>query len=294
MRFKGDYEKEYTEKLIYIRDTRARRAAAMQGGMVPQPGLAAGMAGVGQNQVQGAFPQQMNRPIQASSIPGQPQVELGGAFDLDEAARVYNGRLEECRRTFGDSHAHTTSLMINLASVLKHQNRLSDAELQQLPLPAKTDPTCVRELSEAIDEAAKVFNGELEKSRRTLGDHHPYIASLMSNLASVLKRQGRLSEAEELQQQALEARDRVLGPEHLDTLASLDDLMSTYMDQHRWKEAEELGVRAFHAYRMVLGVYHPRAGTSIAKLATTYKNQDRWKEAEELERQLAEDIANAT
>lgn len=90
--------------------------------------------------------------------------ELGGAFDIDEAARAYNGRLEECRRTFGDSHAHTTSLM--------------------------------------------------------------------SNLASVLKRQGRLSEAEELQQQALEARDRVLGPEHPDTLASSDDLMSTYMDQH--------------------------------------------------------------
>lgn len=76
MRFKSDYEKECTEKLIHIRDTRARQAAAMQGGMVPQRGLAAGMAGVGQNQVQGAFPQQMNRPIQASSIPGQPQMPM--------------------------------------------------------------------------------------------------------------------------------------------------------------------------------------------------------------------------
>lgn len=75
--FQGDYEKECTEKLLHIRDTRARQAAAIQGGMVPQAGMAPGMAGVAQGQVQGAFPQQMNRPVQASPIPGQPQMPMG-------------------------------------------------------------------------------------------------------------------------------------------------------------------------------------------------------------------------
>lgn len=75
--FQSDYENECTEKLLHIRDTRARQAAAMQGGMGPQGGIAPGMAGVGQNHVQGGFPQQMNRAVQASPIPGQPQMSMG-------------------------------------------------------------------------------------------------------------------------------------------------------------------------------------------------------------------------
>lgn len=49
----------------------------MQGGMVSQPGLPAGMAGVGQNQAQGGFSQQMNRPGQAPPVSGQPQMSMG-------------------------------------------------------------------------------------------------------------------------------------------------------------------------------------------------------------------------
>lgn len=49
----------------------------MQGGMGPQGGIAPGMAGVAPNQIQGAFPQHMNRPVQTSPIPGQPQMSMG-------------------------------------------------------------------------------------------------------------------------------------------------------------------------------------------------------------------------
>lgn len=59
------------EKLLHIKDTRQRQAAvAMQSGMMPQ-------AGAMQNQAQGAFPQQMNRGLQASPVPGQPQMAMG-------------------------------------------------------------------------------------------------------------------------------------------------------------------------------------------------------------------------
>ncbi|KAJ9300049.1 hypothetical protein DTO271G3_2166 [Paecilomyces variotii] len=64
---KVDYEKECTDKLVHIRDTRARQATALQGGMMQQTG-----ASVHQDLMQPAFSPQMNRPIQASPM-GDPR-----------------------------------------------------------------------------------------------------------------------------------------------------------------------------------------------------------------------------
>lgn len=58
------------EKLLHIKDTRQRQAAvAIQSGMMPQNPM--------QNQPQGAFPQQMNRGMQSSPVPGQTQMAMG-------------------------------------------------------------------------------------------------------------------------------------------------------------------------------------------------------------------------
>ena len=65
----SDYDRECNEKLTHIRDTRQRQAAVALN-MMPQAG---GMP----NQMQGAFPQQMNRAMQSSPIPGQPQMAMG-------------------------------------------------------------------------------------------------------------------------------------------------------------------------------------------------------------------------
>ncbi|KAJ5587056.1 uncharacterized protein N7459_002821 [Penicillium hispanicum] len=75
---RADYEKECNEKLLHIKDTRQRQAAvAMQSGMMPQ-------AGAMQNQLQGGFPQ-MNRAMQSSSVPGQPQMGMGMADPNQQA-----------------------------------------------------------------------------------------------------------------------------------------------------------------------------------------------------------------
>ncbi|KAL1846939.1 hypothetical protein Plec18170_008907 [Paecilomyces lecythidis] len=76
-REKVDYEKECTDKLVHIRDTRARQAAVMQGGMMQQAGAGPGMAGVRQNIMQPGFPPQMNRPMQASPMQVQQQMAMG-------------------------------------------------------------------------------------------------------------------------------------------------------------------------------------------------------------------------
>ncbi|OXV08211.1 hypothetical protein Egran_04026, partial [Elaphomyces granulatus] len=68
-REKSDYEKECNTKLLALRDTRARQATLQGGGMMQQPGAAAGMPGIRPNPT---FSQQINRPMQASPIPQQP------------------------------------------------------------------------------------------------------------------------------------------------------------------------------------------------------------------------------
>ncbi|PYH41475.1 uncharacterized protein BP01DRAFT_305629 [Aspergillus saccharolyticus JOP 1030-1] len=70
-REKTEYERNCNEKLVHIRDTRARQAAVMQNGMMPQ-GPTTGMPGVGQ----AGFPAQMNHPMQASPMPGQQQMSM--------------------------------------------------------------------------------------------------------------------------------------------------------------------------------------------------------------------------
>ncbi|KAK6819200.1 hypothetical protein RU639_008183 [Aspergillus parasiticus] len=58
---KVDYDKDINDKLVYIRETRARQAAALQqnSGTIAQPGHAAGINSGGQ----APFPRQMDRPL---------------------------------------------------------------------------------------------------------------------------------------------------------------------------------------------------------------------------------------
>lgn len=77
---KIEYEKECTEKLLHIRNTRERQAAvAYQSGMMPQ-------TGAGQNQIPGAFPQHLNQSMQASPVSGQQQMAMGMNGQNQQAA----------------------------------------------------------------------------------------------------------------------------------------------------------------------------------------------------------------
>ncbi|KAJ5294725.1 hypothetical protein PENANT_c014G02265 [Penicillium antarcticum] len=68
---RDDYDKECTEKLLHIKDTRERQAAvAYQSGMMPQTGAVP-------NQMPVGFPQQMNQNLQGSPVAGQNQMSMG-------------------------------------------------------------------------------------------------------------------------------------------------------------------------------------------------------------------------
>ncbi|KAL4941713.1 hypothetical protein BDV06DRAFT_176709 [Aspergillus oleicola] len=78
---KADYDREFNDKLVHIRDSRARQAAAMQGGVMQQ-GPPTGIAGVGQ----APFPPQMSRTMQASPMTAQQQMQMGMGDPNQQAA----------------------------------------------------------------------------------------------------------------------------------------------------------------------------------------------------------------
>ncbi|KAH7304614.1 kinesin light chain [Stachybotrys elegans] len=115
---------------------------------------------------------------------------------------------------------------------------------------------------------------------------HPDTLTIMANLASTYRDQGRWEEAEKLFVQVMETRKTKLGEDHPSTLTSMANLASTYRNQGRWDEAEKLEVQVMDISKTKLGVDHPDTLTSMANLASTYRNQGRWDEAEKLEVQV--------
>ena len=100
-----------------------------------------------------------------------------------------------------------------------------------------------------------------------LGLEHPVIASNLNNLASVIDRQKRYAEAEELHRKALAMRQKLLGPEHPDVAISLNNLASVLGYQGRAQEAEPLQRQALALYRTRLGAEHPDLAVNLDNLA---------------------------
>ncbi|KAF2027559.1 HET-domain-containing protein [Setomelanomma holmii] len=91
-------------------------------------------------------------------------------------------------------------------------------------------------------------------------------AESVSNLGTVLSRQGKYDEAEAMHRRALEGREKVLGREHPDTLTSVYHLAFLFHRQQHYSTAIGLYQRAYEGYTRALGIQHP---TTAAYLSTT-------------------------
>jgi hypothetical protein len=72
------------------------------------------------------------------------------------------------------------------------------------------------------------------------GPEHPYIAWALSDLAMLLRDQGRLDEAETVAREALVMRRKILGDEHPDTVESLKGLIDVLQRAGKSAEADNL------------------------------------------------------
>ena len=73
-----------------------------------------------------------------------------------------------------------------------------------------------------------------------LGADHPDTLASMNNLAATYHRQGRISDAAELQEEVLQKMKAILGADHPSTLTSMNNLANTYCGQGRFSDAAEL------------------------------------------------------
>ena len=201
-------------------------------------------------------------------------------------------------------HPDTLASMKDLASVLYHQGRHSEAEemdRQVLEVAEKVlgpeHPTTIASMNNlAVVLRSQGRYGEAEEMQRralgvvekVLGPEHPTTLASMNNLAEVLRSQGRHGEAEGMQRRALEVAEKALGPEHPDTLASMNNLAAVLWSQGRYGEAEEMQRRTSEVAAKVLGPEHPTTLASINSLAEVLRIQGRHGEAEEMQRQTLE------
>jgi hypothetical protein len=72
------------------------------------------------------------------------------------------------------------------------------------------------------------------------GPEHPYIAWALSDLAMLLRDQGRLDEAETLAREALVMRRKILGNENPETVESLKALLDLLQREGKSAEADNI------------------------------------------------------
>ncbi|KAK3264145.1 hypothetical protein CYMTET_27092 [Cymbomonas tetramitiformis] len=101
----------------------------------------------------------------------------------------------------------------------------------------------------------------------TVGREHPLVAATLSNMAELLKLEGRYAEALPLVQRSLQINEEALGPDHPSTATSIAWLADIYQTQGDYSTALALLKRDIEITRKTLGHDHPNLAYSYNNLA---------------------------
>ena len=113
-----------------------------------------------------------------------------------------------------------------------------------------------------------------------LRDTNRFVAISLNNLSRVLRRPGRLPEAESVQREALALQQEVLPAPHAETANSLHNLGALYRDQGKLAEAEAAHRQALAMLRQLFGDEHLAIASSLDVLARVLCDEGKWVEAE--------------
>jgi len=103
--------------------------------------------------------------------------------------------------------------------------------------------------------------------KRTKGEDHPEVATVLASLASVRKALGRHESAEQLWRRVLEIRERTLAPNHFALAIALEHLGEACAARGKIGEAVALLQRAHSVRELTLGVDHSSLGVSRDRIA---------------------------
>jgi len=126
--------------------------------------------------------------------------------------------------------------------------------------------------------AQTLLERSAETRRHILGPKHPETLRSLDDLAWVLYRGGRYSEAEKLQRLVLDDR-RALDPKSRETAESAMHLAATLEGERRYADAEKLDREAFEISRQAFGPEYPLTLATMSNLSGTLELEGRYEEA---------------
>ncbi|MGD8376111.1 MAG: serine/threonine-protein kinase [Acidobacteriota bacterium] len=124
----------------------------------------------------------------------------------------------------------------------------------------------IRGQPEQLEESEAAYLEAIEIERELLGDNHPVVANLLTNLAGTRARRGDFAGGEEAFLAAYDSMREALGPDHPEMGYLLNNFAVFYYRMGRMDEAIDYYNRALELRVRVLGADHPLVGTTRAYL----------------------------
>ena len=183
--------------------------------------------------------------------------ELTNLDEYDEAEPLFRRALAIFERELGPEHETVCSCLVWLARTLRERARFDEAEV-----------LCRR----AVGVSDKPGSAVLLRWEA------------VSNLAVLLVKEHKYTEAEEFSRRALAISEKELGPEHRYTANDLNTLAGLFLYQGRYAEAVPLLRRALAIYEKILGANHVIITYPMDLLGVALRFLGRYSEAEPLHR----------
>ena len=120
------------------------------------------------------------------------------------------------------------------------------------------------------------------KEAQRFVDSEKNTATVLNNLALLLKATNRREEAEPFLRQALAIDEKIFGAEHPEVAANLSNLAQLLRAMNRLAEAEDLIKKALAIDEKHYGAEHPKVASRLSNLASLFKATNRLAEAEPL------------
>ena len=162
------------------------------------------------------------------------------AGNFSEAEECFRRALEIGDRTFGPENPDLIILLNDLTRLYLKQSAYSSAE-----------PLLLRLL-------------ELKRSK---GEDHPEVATVLASLATVRQALGMHESAENLWRRVLDIRERTLAPNHFATASALEHLGDACAARGKIREALSAFQRALTIREKTLGVEHPSLRIARERIA---------------------------
>ena len=168
---------------------------------------------------------------------GTSMLEVGSDA---EATECFRKALQTADQTLGSNNPDLILILNDLTRLYLKQSRFADAE-----------PLLLRLLD----------------MKRSKGEDHPEVATVLASLAGVRQSLGRHESAEQLWRRVLEIRERTLAPNHFAIATALEHLGDACAARGNIREALPAFQRALTIRERTLGESHPSLRTSRERIA---------------------------